>query len=213
MKKSFSAKTHFLKLFLPLCALIFCACNLLQETPNDFLEDYASIAMVSRTVLAPDDAIPQGAWQNVGSNHDFYITYFVENPGNHRLRAEVTFPDASVATDAKINFPENDGLLRSWTELEDNGAGNITPVVRTETETNFLLTYFTITIPQSFLDTIDGDAARFNISPTVTIYRSDFGVEERPQSSYTLNVRCNTPPAAISAALGQMIVEPSMGGG
>lgn len=177
------------------------------------MEDYASIAMVSRTVLAPDDAISQGAWQNVGSNHDFYITYFVENPGNHRLRAEVAFSDANVEANADIDFPENDGLLHSWIELEDDGAGNITPVVRTEAETNFLLTYFTITIPQSFLDTIDGDAAQFNISPTVTIYRSDFGVEERPQSSYTLNVRCNTPPAAISDALGQMIVETPAGGG
>lgn len=212
MKKSFSAKTHFLKLFLPLCALIFYACNLLQETPNDFLEDYASIAQVTFANCTPD-TIPQGAWRNVGSDHDFYITYFVENPGNHRLRAEVAFSDANVEAKADINFPENNGLLHSWIEFEDDGAGNITSVTQTETETNFLLTYFTIRIPQSFLQTIDGDVGNFNISPTVTLFRSNFGMEERPQSSYTLNVRCNTPPAAISDALGQMIVETSMGGG
>lgn len=211
MKKAFSAKNIFLKIFLPICAatLLF-TCDLFQESPKDFLEDYSSIATVA-TYTISGNTIPQGAWLNVGSDENLTITYFVDNPGNHRLRAEISLPSGVTLSDNDFIFPENAGLLQSWTEVTDNGAGNITSTVQTETDKNFLTSYFSIEIPQSSLAGIDGDVSQFDISPTVTLYRADFGEEMRMQSVYTIPLRCNTPPAPIDAALGQMIE--LMGGG
>ncbi|MDE5775420.1 MAG: hypothetical protein K2H67_00900, partial [Treponemataceae bacterium] len=206
MKKVLSAKNIFLKIFLPICAAaILSTCDLFQESPKNFLEDYASIATVANTQFS-GDAIPQGAWLNVGSDENFKITYFVDNPGNHRLRAAIEFPTPNVKAVAEIDFPENAGLLRSWIEETIDGDGNVTQTPQTEDETNFLKSTFSVTIPAASLAKIDGDVSQFNISPTVTLYRADFGEEERMQSFHTIHLRCNSPPAPIEGAVGQMIV-------
>lgn len=208
MKKAFSAKNIFLKIFLPICAatLLF-TCDLFQESPKDFLEDYSSIATVA-TYTISGNTIPQGAWLNVGSDENLTITYFVDNPGNHRLRASVKLPIPFTP-----KFPENENgeLCQTWFEETVDDEGNVAQTSRTETETNFLLSTFSIEIPQSSLAGIDGDVLQFDISPTVTLYRADFGEEVRMQSVYTIPLRCNTPPAPIDGAVGQMIE--SMGGG
>lgn len=206
MKNRIRQKINFIKIFLPICAVaLLSACDLLEESPKDFLEDYGSIASVAKTEFS-EVTVPQGQWQNIGSSGDVTINYIIENPGDHRLRAEVTFPNEIALSEVSIVFPENDGLLRSWTEVVDDGAGSTTTTTRTETETNFLRTTFNITFSQSFLAGIDGDVSQFDISPTVTLYRADFGAEERPQSSHTIRLRCNTPPEKISNAVGEKIV-------
>lgn len=205
MKKVFSAKNIFLKIFCICSAAFFPACDLFQESPKDFLEDYASIATVASANI--DVAtIPQGAWLNVGSDKDLTITYFVDNPGNHRLRAAIEFPNGLNSDDVNFNFPENDDLLRSWIEETIDEDGNPQQVTRTENETNFLKSMFSIKIPQASLANIDGDASQFDISPTVTLYRAEFGEELRMQSFHTIPLRCNSPPAPIESAVGQMIV-------
>lgn len=205
MKNRIRQKINFIKIFLPICvAALLSACDLLEESPKDFLEDYGSIASVAKTEFSTE-LVPQGAWQNIGSSGDFTINYIIENPGDHRLRAEVTFPD-EVAPSVRIVFPENNGLLRSWTEVVDDGAGSTTQTTRTESETNFLKSAFSITFPKDFLAGIDGVVSQFDISPTVLLYRADFGAEERPQSSHTIRLRCNTPPEEISNAVGEKIV-------
>lgn len=205
MKKVFSAKNIFLKIFCICAAAFFPACDLFQESPKDFLEDYASIATVAKYEFS-GEAILQGAYLNVGSDKDFKITYFVDNPGSHRLRAEIKFPTPNVKDVAKIDFPENAGLLRSWTEETIDENGNPQQVTRTESGTDFLLSTFSIKIPQASLAGIDGKVSQFNISPTVTLYRAEFGEELRTQSFHTINLRCNSPPAPIEGAVGQMIV-------
>lgn len=206
MKKVFSAKNIFLKIFCICASAFFPACDLFQESPKDFLEDYASIATVASREIRPNDKlIPQGAWLNVGSDEDLTITYFVDNPGNHRLRAAIEFPTPNVKAVAEIDFPENAGLLRSWTEETIDEDGNPQQVTRTESGTDFLLSTFSIKIPQASLAGIDGKVSQFNISPTVTLYRADFGEELRTQSFHTIPLRCNTPPAPIEGAVGQMI--------
>lgn len=203
MKNRIRQKINFIKIFLPICAAaLLSACDLFQETPKDFLEDYGNIANVAKTEFSTE-VVPQGAWHNIGSSGDVTINYIIENPGDHRLRAEVTFPNEIALSEVSIVFPENDGLLRSWTEVVDDGAGSTT---RTENETNFLTSTFSITFPQSLLDTIDGNISQFDISPTVMLYRTDFGAEERPQSSHTIRLLCNTPPEKISNAVGEKIV-------
>ncbi|MDE5580324.1 MAG: hypothetical protein K2I95_02755 [Treponemataceae bacterium] len=208
MKKVLSAKNIFLKIFLPICAAaILSTCDLFQESPKDFLEDYASIATVASREIRPNDKlIPQGAWLNVGSDDDITITYIVDNPGNHRLRAAIEFPTPNVKAVAEIDFPENDGLLRSWIEETIDGDGNVTRTTRTENETNFLKSTFSIKIPAASLANIDGKISQFDISPTVTLYRADFGEEKRMQSFHTIHLRCNSPPGSIEDAVGQMIV-------
>ncbi len=202
MKKSFSAKNIFLKIFLPICAAtFFSACDLFQETPKNFLEDYASVASVESYTLSAS-AVSQGAWQNIDSNADFTINYFVDNPGNHRLRAVIESPNSFLSD---FVFPENNGLLQSWIEETTDEDGNVTRTSHTETDKNFLKSTFSIKIPQASLTGIDGDISQFDISPTVVLYRADFGEEERIQSSHTIHLRCNTPPAAIEGAVGQMI--------
>ena len=205
MKKVFSAKNIFLKVFCICAAAFFPACDLFQESPKDFLEDYASIATVA-TYTISGNTISQGSLLNVGSDEGLTITYFVDNPGNHRLRAAIEFPTPNVKDVAEIDFPENAGLLRSWTEETVDGDGNVTQTPQTENETNFLKSTFSIKIPAASLANIDGDASQFNISPTVTLYRADFGEEERMQSFHTIHLRCNSPPAPIEGAVGQMIV-------
>ena len=152
------------------------------------------------------EAILQGAYLNVGSDKDFKITYFVDNPGNHRLRAAIEFPNGLILSDNDFDFPENAGLLRSWIEETIDEDGNPQQVTRTESGTDFLRSTFSIKIPQAFLEDIDGDVSQFNISPTVTLYRADFGEEKRMQSFHTIPLRCNSPPAPIEGAVGQMIV-------
>ena len=189
MKNRISQKINFIKIFLPICAVaLLSACDLLEESPKDFLEDYGSVAGVAKTEFS-GETVSQGQWQNIGSSDDVTIKYSIENPGNHRLHAAVTFPDR-VAPYVNIVFPENDDLLQA-----------------TETGTNFLRTTFNITFLQSFLAGIDGDVSKFDISPTVLLYRADFGAEERPQSSHTIRLQCNTPPEEISNAMGEKIVE------
>lgn len=207
MKKVFSAKNIFLKIFCICASAFFPACDLFQESPKDFLEDYASIATVASREIRPNDKlIPQGAWLNVGSDEDLTITYFVDNPGNHRLRAAIEFPNGLILSDNDFDFPENAGLLRSWIEETIDEDGNPQQVTRTESGTNFLKSMFSIKIPQASLAGIDGKVSQFNISPTVTLYRADFGEEERMQSFHTIPLRCNSPPAPIESAVGQMIV-------
>ena len=152
------------------------------------------------------EAILLGSLLNVGSDKDFKITYFVDNPGNHRLRAAIEFPNGLILSDNDFDFPENAGLLRNWIEETVDGDGNVTQTPQTENETNFLKSTFSIKIPAASLANIDGDASQFNISPTVTLYRADFGEEERMQSFHTIHLRCNSPPAPIEGAVGQMIV-------
>lgn len=205
MKKVFSAKNIFLKIFCICAAAFFPACDLFQESPKDFLEDYASIATVA-TYTISGNTISQGSLLNVGSDKDFKITYFVDNPGNHRLRAAIEFPNGLILSDNDFDFPENAGLLRNWIEETVDGDGNVTQTPQTENETNFLKSTFSIKIPAASLANIDGDASQFNISPTVTLYRADFGEEERMQSFHTIHLRCNSPPAPIEGAVGQMIV-------
>lgn len=203
MKNRIRQKINFIKIFLPICAAaLLSACDLFQETPKDFLEDYGSVASVAKTEFS-EVTVPQGAWQNIGSSGDVTINYIIENPGDYRLRAKVTFPDEIALPEGSIVFPENDGLLQSWTEKVDDGAGSTT---RTENETNFLKSTFAITFPKDFLAGIDGYVSKFDISPTVLLYRADFGAEERPQSSHTIRLRCNTPPEKISNAVGEKIV-------
>lgn len=203
MKNRIRQKINFIKIFLPICAVaLLSACDLLEESPKDFLEDYGSIASVAKTEFS-EVTVPQGAWQNIGSSGDVTINYIIENPGDYRLRAKVTFPDEIALPEGSIVFPENDGLLQSWTEKVDDGAGSTT---RTENETNFLKSTFAITFPKDFLAGIDGYVSKFDISPTVLLYRADFGAEERPQSSHTIRLRCNTPPEKISNAVGEKIV-------
>ena len=204
MKKAFSAKNIFLKIFCICAAAFFPACDLFQESPKDFLEDYASIATVANTQFS-GEAILQGAYLNVGSDKDFKITYFVDNPGNHRLRAAIEFPNGLILSDNDFDFPENAGLLRSWTEETFDEDGNPQQVTRTESGTDFLRSTFSIKIPAASLANIDGKVSQFNISPTVTLYRADFGEEKRMQSLHTIPLRCNTPPAPIEGAVGQMI--------
>ncbi|MBD5434884.1 MAG: hypothetical protein HDR35_11420 [Treponema sp.] len=204
MKKAFSAKNIFLKIFCICSAAFFPACDLFQESPKDFLEDYASIATVA-TYTISSNTISQGSLLNVGSDKDFKITYFVDNPGNHRLRAEIKFPNGLILSDNDFDFPENASLLRSWIEETIDEDGNVTRTTRKENETNFLKSTFSIKIPQASLANIDGKVSQFNISPTVTLYRVDFGEEERMQSFHTIPLRCNTPPAPIEGAVGQMI--------
>lgn len=205
MKKVFSAKNIFLKIFCICAAAFFPACDLFQESPKDFLEDYASIATVASANI--DVAtISHNGWLNVGSDEDLTITYIVDNPGNHRLRAAIEFPNGLILSDNDFDFPENAGLLRRWIEETIDGDGNVTRTTRTENETNFLKSMFSIKIPQASLANIDGDASQFDISPTVTLYRADFGEELRTQSFHTIPLRCNTPPAPIESAVGQMIV-------
>ena len=198
MKKAFSAKNIFLKIFCICAAAFFPACDLFQESPKDFLEDYASIATVANTQFS-GEAILQGAYLNVGSDKDFKITYFVDNPGNHRLRAAIEFPNGLILSDNDFDFPENAGLLRSWTEETFDEDGNPQQVTRTESGTDFLRSTFSIKIPAASLANIDGKVSQFNISPTVTLYRADFGEEKRMQSLHTIPLRCNTPPAPIEA--------------
>lgn len=205
MKKVFSAKNIFLKIFCICAAAFFPACDLFQESPKDFLEDYASIATVAKYEFS-GEAILLGSLLNVGSDKDFKITYFVDNPGNHRLRAAIEFPNGLILSDNDFDFPENAGLLRNWIEETVDGDGNVTQTPQTENETNFLKSTFSIKIPAASLANIDGDASQFNISPTVTLYRADFGEEERMQSFHTIHLRCNSPPAPIEGAVGQMIV-------
>lgn len=205
MKKVFSAKIVFLKIFCICSAAFFPACDLFQESPKDFLEDYASIATVTKYEFS-GEVILQGAYLNVGSDKDFKITYFVDNPGNHRLRAAIEFPNGLNSDDVDFNFPENAGLLRSWTEETVDEDGNPQQVKRTESGTDFLLSTFSIKIPAASLAGIDGKVSQFNISPTVTLYRADFGEELRTQSFHTIPLRCNSPPAPIEGAVGQMIV-------
>lgn len=205
MKKVFSAKNIFLKIFCICASAFFPACDLFQESPKDFLEDYASIATVA-TYTISSNTISQGSLLNVGSDKDLTITYFVDNPGNHRLRAAIEFPTPNVKAVAEIDFPENAGLLRSWIEETVDEDGNPQQVTRTENETNFLKSTFSIKIPAASLANIDGDASQFDISPTVTLYRAEFGEELRTQSFHTINLRCNSPPAPIEGAVGQMIV-------
>ncbi|MDE6067520.1 MAG: hypothetical protein K2F89_01015 [Treponemataceae bacterium] len=205
MKKVFSAKNIFLKIFCICSAAFFPACDLFQESPKDFLEDYASIATVA-TYTISGNTISQGSLLNVGSDKDFKITYFVDNPGNHRLRAAIEFPNGSTLNNVGFIFPENAGLLRTWIEETVDEDGNPQQVTRTENETNFLKSMFSIKIPQASLANIDGKVSQFNISPTVTLYRAEFGEELRTQSFHTIPLRCNTPPAPIESAVGQMIV-------
>lgn len=204
MKKVFSAKNIFLKIFCICAAAFFPACDLFQESPKDFLEDYASIATVA-TYTISSNTISQGSLLNVGSDKDFKITYFVDNPGNHRLRAAIEFPNGLILSDNDFDFPENAGLLRSWIEETVDEDGNPQQVTRTESGTDFLRSTFSIKIPQASLAGIDGKVSQFNISPTVTLYRADFGEELRTQSFHTIPLRCNTPPAPIEGAVGQMI--------
>lgn len=204
MKKVFSAKNIFLKIFCICAAAFFPACDLFQESPKDFFEDYASIATVAKYEFS-GEAILQGAYLNVGSDEDFKITYFVDNPGNHRLRAAIEFPNGLILSDNDFDFPENAGLLRSWIEETIDEDGNPQQVTRTESGTDFLRSTFSIKIPQASLANIDGKVSQFNISPTVTLYRADFGEEKRMQSLHTIPLRCNTPPAPIEGAVGQMI--------
>lgn len=205
MKKVFSAKTVFLKIFCICSAAFFPACDLFQESPKDFLEDYASIATVA-TYTISGNTISQGSLLNVGSDKDLTITYFVDNPGNHRLRAAIEFPNGSTLNNVDFIFPENAGLLRSWIEETVDEDGNPQQVTRTESGTDFLLSTFSIKISKESLAGIDGKVSQFNISPTVTLYRAEFGEEERTQSFHTIPLRCNTPPAPIEGAVGQMIV-------
>lgn len=203
MKKAFSAKNVFLKIFLPICAaILFSACDLFQESPKDFLEDYSSIATVA-TYAISGNAIPQGAWLNVASDENLTITYFVDNPGNHRLRAEIKLSNGITFTP---KFPENENgeLCQTWIEETVDDEGNVTQTSHTENETDFLLSTFSIEIPSSSLAGIDGDVSQFNISPTVTLYRADFGEKVRMQSLHTISLRCNTPPAPIEDVVGQM---------
>lgn len=159
--------------------MIFSACNLLQETPGSFLEDYGSIATVANVDIRGGTQTQQGGWLNVGSDGDLTITYTIDNPGNHRLRA-IVLP---LSIDFTPDFPEDVFFLRSTFSLKISG---------------------------SDLDAIDGKSALCNISPTVILYRADFGEEERVQSTHTIALRCNTPPQAVEAAVGQKIPDETL---
>lgn len=159
--------------------MIFSACNLLQETPGSFLEDYGSIATVANVDIRGGTQTQQGGWLNVGSDGDLTITYTIDNPGNHRLRA-IVLP---LSIDFTPDFPEDVFFLRST---------------------------FSLKILGSDLDAIDGKSALCNISPTVILYRADFGEEERVQSRHTIALRCNTPPQAVEAAVGQKIPDETL---
>lgn len=191
-KRIFSLKNVFLSI-LPFCAVIFSACNLLQETPGSFLEDYGSIATVANVDIRGGTQTQQGGWLNVGSDGDLTITYTIDNPGNHRLRAKVSL--TNIAPD--LDFPENDDLLRSWIEKVPQGDGTVQDDPRTEDDEDFLKSTFKLKISRSDLDAIDGKSALCNISPTVILYRADFGEEERVQSTHTIALRCNTPPKQL----------------
>lgn len=186
--------------------MIFSACNLLQETPGSFLEDYGSIATVANVDIRGGTQTQQGGWLNVGSDGDLTITYTIDNPGNHRLRA-IVLP---LSIDFTPDFPENDDLLRSWIEKVPQGDGTVQDVPRTEPDEDFLKSTFKLKISRSDLDAIDGKSALCNISPTVILYRADFGEEERVQSTHTIALRCNTPPQAVEAAVGQKIPDETL---
>lgn len=177
-KRIFSLKNVFLSI-LPFCAVIFSACNLLQETPGSFLEDYGSIATVANVDIRGGTQTQQGGWLNVGSDGDLTITYTIDNPGNHRLRA-IVLP---LSIDFTPDFPEDVFFFRSTFSLKISG---------------------------SDLDAIDGKSEQCNISPTVILYRADFGEEERIQSQHTIALRCNTPPQAVEAAVGQKIPDETL---
>lgn len=204
-KRIFSLKNVFLSI-LPFCAVIFSACNLLQETPGSFLEDYGSIATVANVDIRGGTQTQQGGWLNVGSDGDLTITYTIDNPGNHRLRAKVSL--TNIAPD--LDFPENDDLLRSWIEKVPQGDGTVQDDPRTEDDEDFLKSTFSLKISRSDLDAIDGKSEQCNISPTVILYRADFGEEERVQSTHTIALRCNTPPQAVEAAVGQKIPDETL---
>lgn len=204
-KRIFSLKNVFLSI-LPFCAVIFSACNLLQETPGSFLEDYGSIATVANVDIRGGTQTQQGGWLNVGSDGDLTITYTIDNPGNHRLRA-IVLP---LSIDFTPDFPENDDLLKSWIEKAPQGDGTVQDVSRTEDGEDFLKSTFKLKISGSDLDAIDGKSALCNISPTVILYRADFGEEERVQSRHTIALRCNTPPQAVEAAVGQKIPDETL---
>lgn len=159
--------------------MIFSACNLLQETPGSFLEDYGSIATVANVDIRGGTQTQQGGWLNVGSDGDLTITYTIDNPGNHRLRA-IVLP---LSIDFTPDFPEDVFFLRSTFSLKISG---------------------------SDLDAIDGKSEQCNISPTVILYRADFGEEERIQSQHTIALRCNTPPQPVEAAVGQKIPDETL---
>lgn len=186
--------------------MIFSACNLLQETPGSFLEDYGSIATVANVDIRGGTQTQQGGWLNVGSDGDLTITYTIDNPGNHRLRAKVSL--TNIAPD--LDFPENDDLLKSWIEKVPQGDGTVQDVPRTEPDEDFLRSTFSLKISRSDLDAIDGKSALCNISPTVILYRADFGEEERVQSRHTIALRCNTPPQAVEDAVGQKIPDETL---
>ena len=186
--------------------MIFSACNLLQETPGSFLEDYGSIATVASVDIRGGTQTQQGGWLNVGSDGDLTITYTIDNPGNHRLRA-IVLP---LSIDFTPDFPENDGLLQTWIEKAPQGDGTVQDVSRTEDDEDFLKSTFSLKILGSDLDAIDGKSALCNISPTVILYRADFGEEERVQSRHTIALRCNTPPQAVEAAVGQKIPDETL---
>lgn len=204
-KRIFSLKNVFLSI-LPFCAVIFSACNLLQETPGSFLEDYGSIATVASVDIRGGTQTQQGGWLNVGSDGDLTITYTIDNPGNHRLRA-IVLP---LPIDFTPDFPENDGLLQTWIEKVPQGDGTVQDVQLTEDGEDFLKSTFKLKILGSDLDAIDGKSALCNISPTVILYRADFGEEERVQSRHTIALRCNTPPQAVEAAVGQKIPDETL---
>lgn len=186
--------------------MIFSACNLLQETPGSFLEDYGSIATVANVDIRGGTQTQQGGWLNVGSDGDLTITYTIDNPGNHRLRAKVSL--TNIAPD--LDFPENDDLLRSWIEKVPQGDGTVQDDPHTEDGEDFLRSTFSLKISGSDLDAIDGKSALCNISPTVILYRADFGEEERVQSTHTIALRCNTPPQAVEDAVGQKIPDETL---
>ena len=204
-KRIFSLKNVFLSI-LPFCAVIFSACNLLQETPGSFLEDYGSIATVANVDIRGGTQTQQGGWLNVGSDGDLTITYTIDNPGNHRLRA-IVLP---LPIDFTPDFPENDDLLRSWIEKVPQDDGTVQDDPHTEDDEDFLRSTFSLKISGSDLDAIDGKSALCNISPTVILYRADFGEEERVQSRHTIALRCNTPPQAVEAAVGQKIPDETL---
>ena len=186
--------------------MIFSACNLLQETPGSFLEDYGSIATVANVDIRGGTQTQQGGWLNVGSDGDLTITYTIDNPGNHRLRA-IVLP---LPIDFTPDFPENDDLLQTWIEKVPQGDGTVQDDPHTEDGEDFLKSTFKLKILGSDLDTIDGKSALCNISPTVILYRADFGEEERVQSRHTIALRCNTPPQAVEDAVGQKIPDETL---
>ncbi|MCH5282268.1 MAG: hypothetical protein J1E59_01265 [Treponema sp.] len=143
------------------------------------MEDYGSIATVANVDIRGGTQTQQGGWLNVGSDGDLTITYTIDNPGNHRLRA-IVLP---LSIDFTPDFPEDVFFLRSTFSLKISG---------------------------SDLDAIDGKSEQCNISPTVILYRADFGEEERIQSQHTIALRCNTPPKAVEAAVGQKIPDETL---